>query len=522
MKKKKKIFIILIVIVLVVAIAIGIVIKKRDVKEENESLAYTRTVTLSYSKLQETIVSSGTIESQNTSTVTANTNAQVAKINYGIGDYVNEGDVIIELDKTSISKQISKIENNISDQVDTLQNNYDNAVISKDEIWNTWSDTSNSLKTATSAYNEASIKVAGYQSIYNTAYGNYQTAVEKLLTDGCVISSQTNNVSNCVGFDNDIETFSNAVSALKEAENNLNTIKSVTNYESLKKEYESLLTSYNNLTNQLSNANSKVSDTKDALDEGVNNDTLNDLYDSLDDYKLTAKTSGQITSMNAVVGSNPNGSLATIQDTSKLKISLTIDEYDIFKVELGQKALIETDASDIVYEGVVSQISPVASGGMGSSGFEVEVEVTSEDVSKLLIGMSSEVTIIVDQLEENFSVPTDAVETRDDGTSAIYVQDENGDFYEVYVTLGNTSGYYVEIFGDELKEGMKVRASADPEEAKVNISSEISEDDFSNFSFGNFGGNMPSGGFSGDMPSGGFSGNMPSGGTGSGNMPSRG
>lgn len=47
---------------------------------------------------------------------------------------------------------------------------------------------------------------------------------------------------------------------------------------------------------------------------------------------------------------------------------------------------------------------------MGSSGgFEIEVQVTSEDVSKLLIGMNAEVTIIIDSSSENFNVPIDAL-----------------------------------------------------------------------------------------------------------------
>ncbi len=516
--KKKKVLFIIIAVILIAAVVVTCVFVKKS-QSKDTGFTYTRTVTLSKGSLQDTIVASGTIESRNTSTVTASGNAQVSKINYSVGDYVEEGDVIIELDKTSINKQISKAQKSVNESYERLEDSYNSAVSSKDEIWSNWNASSKTLASAETAYKDAKSKVESYEEAYNQAYAQYKEETEALLSvDGCTITN--GNPINC----GETDAYTTAKSEMEKALSNLNTIKSTTNYETLKKEYETALSNNNNLYSQLSSANSKVADAYESLEEGVSSDNLSDLYDSLEDYELTAKTTGQITSMNAVVGSGVNGTLATIQDTSKLKISLTIDEYDIFSVALGQKALIETDASDNIYEGEVSQISPVASGGMGSSGFEIEVKVTSEDVSKLLIGMSAEVTIIITESEENFTVPVDAVESRMDGTKVIYVEDENGEFYEVSVTTGNDNGYYIEIFGDELYEGMKVRASANADEAMVMEFSDeaISEEGFS-FGFGGVmpsgggdfsggGGNAPSGG--GDMPSGGGGGNMPSGGFG--------
>jgi len=507
--KGKKILLGVIIIVLVVAIVITAVVIKKKNTAGTTMPTYTRTVTLGYSNLQETIVASGTIESQNTSTVSANGNYQVSKINYSVGDYVKEGDVIIELDKTSVNKQITKLQKQVSDSEERLQDNYDDAVSSKDSIWSNWYDSKSTLDSAESAYNDAVAKVKNCQTAYDVALKAYNAEAERLIAAGCTIKNRQVDQSCTVS-----NTLADLAKALENAESNLNTVKTAENYDELKKAYESASTKYNELTNQLNSANSKVSDTYDELSDGVENDQLEDLYDSLEDYELTAKSSGQITSLNAVLGSSANGTLATIQDTSKLKISLTIDEYDIFKVELGQKATIETDASDIVYEGVVSQISPVATGSMGSSGFEIEVEVTSEDVSKLLIGMFAEVTIIINEMDNNFSVPIDAVETKDNGISVIYVENEAGEFEEVEVTTGENNGYYIEIFGDTLKEGMKVRASANADEAQINMVEDEENSEMSGFNFGQMGGggNMPQGG--GDFPSGGGGGNPPSGGPG--------
>lgn len=177
--------------------------------------------------------------------------------------------------------------------------------------------------------------------------------------------------------------------------------------------------------------------------------------------------------MNATVGSAIEGTAATIQDTDSLKISITIAEYDIDSVSEGMHAVITSDVIDGETNGALTQISPTASGGGSSSStFSAEVTVDDEN-SGLLIGTNAKVQIIQSTTEDVFTVPLDAIEEKEDGTSVIYVQsgEENGEpvFEEVQVVVGATNDYYAEVSGVDLEEGMIVRASASLEEATEEV-----------------------------------------------------
>ena len=85
-----------------------------------------------------------------------------------------------------------------------------------------------------------------------------------------------------------------------------------------------------------------------------------------------------------LVGSAINqGTIATIQDTQHLKVAVTIDEDDIKKVAVGQKAVIKSDATgDEEIAGTVTQVSVTAG---QSGGFSAEITVDNTD-SGLLVG----------------------------------------------------------------------------------------------------------------------------------------
>ena len=115
-----------------------------------------------------------------------------------------------------------------------------------------------------------------------------------------------------------------------------------------------------------------------------------------------------LNSIGATVGSAINqGTIATIQDTQHLKVAVTIDEDDIKKVAVGQKAVIKSDATgDEEIAGTVTQVSVTAG---QSGGFSAEITVDATD-SGLLVGLSAKAEIIFSQTEGVYTVPYDAVE----------------------------------------------------------------------------------------------------------------
>jgi len=512
--KKHKIITILIALVLVIAIVATVFfVKINSKKQGNTTYSYTRTVTLSKSSLDKTVSATGTVESQNTTNVTASSDAtyNVKTIYVKVGDVVKEGDTIAVLDTTELTKQITKQQETIADQIKQAQHTYDNAVSSKDEIWGqretaitTLNNANTALSLAKSNYDYAVSSVTYYQDIYDDAYDELEDATA---TYNACLDAET---SACELEKNNYDT---AKTKLDNATRDLNDVKTSSNYDTYEKEYNSAVqtqsqaqSNYDNLNAKFASANYAIETAKENLEKASTNDTIEELQTKLANCIIKATSSGTITALNMTVGSRPSGTLATIQDLDKLKVSISVQEYDINDVEVGMKAVITSDATETEMTGKVSQISPVASSqGMGSSSSTFACEVTIDNPDPgLLIGMNAKVVITTSSVDDVYTVPIDAVE-EDGGKSYIYVQNDAGEYDKTEVTVGDSNDYYVEISGSNLKEGMVVRASAVESEATETTT----EQGFG--MFGGFGGGeMPQGG--GDMPSGG--GNMPSGGGG--------
>lgn len=110
----------------------------------------------------------------------------------------------------------------------------------------------------------------------------------------------------------------------------------------------------------------------------------------------------------------PSGTVASIQDTDALKISITIKEADIHSVAVGMTCYITSDATTGAINGTLTQIDPVAG---QNSVFGAEVTVDSTD-SGLLIGMNATVDILLSSTADCFMVPLDAVDTDTTGRIA--------------------------------------------------------------------------------------------------------
>lgn len=191
---------------------------------------------------------------------------------------------------------------------------------------------------------------------------------------------------------------------------------------------------------------------------------LQKLRKQLSEAEITAPISGTVTAVNVEVGDKASGVLFVIENAEALKINTSIKEYDLMSVQNGMKAIISADAiPNMKYNGKVSFIAPAAkkaADGTTKSGsstveFESEVDVTDAKTD-LRIGMNAKVNIIVEEKQGVLAVPYDAVITDVDGTSYVYIAEQNGDKYtvkKVVVTIGMETDFLLEIISDELKEG---------------------------------------------------------------------
>ncbi|HGJ66479.1 TPA: HlyD family efflux transporter periplasmic adaptor subunit, partial [bacterium] len=105
--------------------------------------------------------------------------------------------------------------------------------------------------------------------------------------------------------------------------------------------------------------------------------------------------------------------IMTIADLSKMIVKTQVHEFDISKVEVGQKAEIKVSSyMDDVFEGVVKEISPSAQFVDNIIKFEVVITVTKSP-KPLLPGMTADVDIIVGERDNVLQLPLEAINTKE-------------------------------------------------------------------------------------------------------------
>lgn len=471
--------------------------------------SYVRTVTLQKGTLEDSISATGTVQSSDVSNVTTDLKYTVKTVNVQVGDSVEEGDVICTLDTSELEESIRKLQESLADAKAEAQKQYEKAQASLTEAEENVKSTYDDMKeaederdSAKSAYETAAAAVKSYQAEVDAANADLltklnarQAALDAYTAAGGTVDENgdpvTSATSEAASTAADLSALADALvkangeyksaeQTLKTAEANLQTAQSASNYTALSSAYNQAQTAYEQAKTTYENAIKTSETAEESRDTALENynkagesDELEELQSQLEKCTLKAETSGKVTAVNATVGSAIEGTAATIQDTDSLKISITIAEYDIDSVSEGMHAVITSDVIDGEINGTLTQISPTASGGGSSSStFSAEVTVDDEN-SGLLIGTNAKVQIIQSTTEDVFTVPLDAIEEKEDGTSVIYVQsgEENGEpvFEEVQVVVGATNDYYAEVSGVDLEEGMIVRASASLEEATEEV-----------------------------------------------------
>lgn len=128
----------------------------------------------------------------------------------------------------------------------------------------------------------------------------------------------------------------------------------------------------------------------------------------LDDYALKAPMAGVVLRRDAEPGeiAKPGDTLVHIGRPRPARVVAEIDEEDIPRVAVGQRAVIRADAfGDRVMEGRVSAVTPL--GDVGNRSFRVRVALP--DDSPLRLGMTVEVNVLVRTDERAVLVPEAAL-----------------------------------------------------------------------------------------------------------------
>ena len=145
--------------------------------------------------------------------------------------------------------------------------------------------------------------------------------------------------------------------------------------------------------------------------------------------------------------------LLGIADLGGYAVAGAIDEVDVVKVQLGQRARVSGDAfPDLVFEGRIARVSPQpqSKGRTRVPQYDVTAaidHVAGADLAQLRLGMSANVTVVVRDEPAALLVPLAAVQGGPGNYRVRLKGKDGGAPREVPVEAGETTLYEVEILG---------------------------------------------------------------------------
>ena len=221
---------------------------------------------------------------------------------------------------------------------------------------------------------------ASYQSVeanrdkLNEALVNIDLAKARLETDSLLLIRQQNLWKNGVGSRNELDQRELAVKNATSA-------------------YQTAKLRYSQLKQQLQFAELQ---SKKALQ--ISSRTTGD-------YVVRSNQDGRVYNINKKPGEviTPQQPFAVIGNAGNFILELQVDEYDISKISLGQKAVVSMDSyKGQVFEGTISKIDPI----MNDRTRSVTIEVAfKEQPPVLLPNLTAEANILISQKEKALTIP---------------------------------------------------------------------------------------------------------------------
>jgi len=178
---------------------------------------------------------------------------------------------------------------------------------------------------------------------------------------------------------------------------------------------------------------------------------------------ITAPIDGVIASVSTEEGETVAAGMqaptfVTIIDLKRLQVDAYVDEVDIGKVKVGQRAVFTVDAFPAMdFEGKVSAIYPKAVIQDNVVNYDVVVDIETSYYGLLRPEMTASVSIFLERREDVLAVPAKAVQ-RERGKNVVYViADDRTEAREIKV--GWRDGQWIEV-ASGLEEGETVLLDA--------------------------------------------------------------
>lgn len=509
--------IILVVVVIVAAGGAYLYFRSRSTAT-TASTASVQTYDVARGDLVASVSAAGTITTPQTTTLTWQTAGNVGQVHVQVGQVVNAGDTLMDLDPTSLDHTFVQAEADLLAAQDSLQTllagptqqqitqaeltvvqDQQAVVTAQKNLYNAQHPLSQALVDA----------VNSAQVAYDTAQTN--STLERVSTDASAVQNALNNMNNLYSQVQRAQQILDDCNKINCAEvvkyqNNLTTAQN--NYQAAKYAFDAANLTYGNKVetqgNTLGTAQTALAQAQanlaaakagpDAATVALNQaqldaalGTLKKAQDDLADLKsqpkkadiiaaqakiataqdkvsqarLTSPIHGTVMAVYNKPGDavSSGGTAVVLADLSKLQIEIDVSEVDINRIKLNQVVNLTADAAPgQTYYGAVSAILGLGKSSQGVVTYPVTVDITKADAS-LKPGMTAAAAIVVAQHKNVLVVPNRAIRTTGGQRSVIIMFE--GQQISVPVTIGLTNDTQTEILdGGTLREGDTILANA--------------------------------------------------------------
>lgn len=141
--------------------------------------------------------------------------------------------------------------------------------------------------------------------------------------------------------------------------------------------------------------------------------------------------------------------MVTLTDYSDLQVVIKVDEYDIASLSPGQEVTVLVNALDEEITGEIAKVSKEATSVNGIAYFTASIDLG--DHSELLVGMSTEVSILSQSAPNATTLSMKALQFDHQNQPFVYYRDNSDKVVTKAVKVGINDGNTVEIL-----EGVKI------------------------------------------------------------------
>jgi len=420
----------------------------------------------------------------------------VSAVNVEVGDEVKKGDVLAELDRSTIDSSVIDAEVTKAQAEESLERLYTSA-LTLEQARTKMVNAKQSVRDAQKALDalgivredqiELGVKYDDYMkavSAYEQAHDKFDEVKDRALDDSVRIRAQ--------------QSLESAKSRMDSAKAEYNWYNGETEEIEIQKADAALKLAQAELDDAV-RAYNRIKDGPTENQVRSLQAQINAAAATINTSRIVAPIDGTVAQVDAKLfdvityesTSQARDILAVrIDDLSSHYIDISVTELEVNNISLGQDVTITFDAIPLrEYSGTIVNISNAGTVSNLSVNYDLTVKMDEADDS-IKSGMMADVAIVTSRVKDVLYVPQKAITVSDDGiTRVVNKKMADGSYKEIPVQVGLSSGSDVQVTADQLMEGDEVRLTK--------VSSSLS----AGFGFGSMFGNV--GGMGGGRPPGG-------------------